>query len=114
MSDLATAVSFVLNSATRDDIERLADAIRTRQKVLRAEAAAAVTVGMTAKIEGISPKYLNGMVGEVVSIEGSAATVRLDKASTSKLRGTQRFGWMVNEEEHPMGGIPLSTLREVA
>ena len=107
---LTNTIEFITDSATETDIDRVIDAINVRRTALRARAAAAVTVGMATRIEGIKPNSLSGLTGTVTRIEGNRATVRLDAASTrvARYKGARRFYIPADTTEYEMSGIPLS------
>jgi len=106
-------ITFILSSASRDDLSRIHDAARERRKTLDRIDAAAVEIGAFVRLDGLSPKALNGLDGEVVSISGSRCDVRLDKASTDSLRWSRakRFSIPVDTEEYIVRGVPLSCAR---
>lgn len=108
---LVDAVAFI-NNASKEDLDRLFAAINLRDRALREEQAAAVAVGMTAKIADIKPKYLSGLTGTVESIQGSSAAFRLDKASTNRLRWSRtKYFISPDVEEYILRGVPLSCIR---
>jgi hypothetical protein len=66
-----------------DDIENeIVGAINSRRRMRRDiesyTALGTVQVGTKVRLEGLSPKYLNGLTGEVVGKRGKRFTVRLD------------------------------------
>lgn len=62
---------------------------------------------------GLSPNYLNGLTGEVATVQGNRASVRLDSDSTNTLRFTKqkRFYIAADEETYVIAGVPRSTLQ---
>ena len=108
---LSDVLDFITDEATDEDIDRIYDAARLRNKALGAKRAASVRVGALVKIDGISPKYFNGLTGVVMSIDGQRARVRFDKASTDVLRykGARRYHIPYDTDEYTVGGLPLST-----
>ena len=106
-------LDYILDGATDEEIDRVWDAARTRQKVLRAKAAALVSVGTRVTLVDISPKYMAGLTGEVTQIVGNRASVLIDGKSTMTLRykGKRRFYIPRDVEEYEVNGIPLSTCR---
>lgn len=60
------------------------------------------------RLARLSPRYLNGLDGEVVSIEGKRARVLLDEVSTETLRRTARSRYLVplECERYTLGGVP--------
>lgn len=109
---LSDALNFILTGASNEDLSRVIEAIKNRRTILSTINAAAVTVGAAVKLDGLSPKYLNGLTGTVASISGRSATITLDARSTTDLRwnGRRRFFIAEGATEYPLGGIPLSTL----
>lgn len=106
---LTDVLGFVLGSAEQSDIERLYAAIKQRQQVLRAVKAAAVSEGATVKLEGLSPKYLNGLTGAAQNIQGQRCDVKLDETSTMTLRFTgRRFFVPPGVTNYVVTGVPLS------
>ena len=111
---LPGVIGFIIN-ATDDELDRIADAIRQRQRALRALQAAAVSVGAQVRLKGLSPKYLNGLEGVVESIAKSSCNIRLSKLSTARLRVTTksstfhtRFYIRDDEEHYLLTRVPLS------
>ena len=107
---LSDVLTYVISSADDSEVDLIIDAIQQRRKALRALAAASVRIGMETRISGISPKYLDGMRGEVVGINGKHADVLLDESSTRILRfkGARRFYVPTDTDRYQMSGIPLS------
>ena len=112
---LPDVIGFIVSEATDGELDRITDAIRQRQRALRALRAATVSVGAQVRIRGLSPKYLNGLEGVVESITKSSGNVRLSKMSTARLRGTTksstsrtRFYIRDDEEHYLLAGVPLS------
>lgn len=108
-SSVADVLDYVHSRADEQDLEALIEAVRTRRKVLGEQRAATVRIGSEVRLDGLSPKYLNGLTGTVESVRASRADVRLDKASTSTLRFTGRkFSIPADEEEFLLRGAPKS------
>ena len=112
-ADLKVVLDYISDHADDADLDRIYAALNMRNKVLRAKIAASVKVGDHVTIQGIRPKYHEGLKGEVVSIDGSTGTVRFDKRSTDVLRvkGARRYFIHRDTEQYEAGGFPLSTLR---
>lgn len=91
----------VKNAATR----RLENARQVRSM--------AITPGSKVQLDGLSPNYLNGLTGEVATVQGNRASVRLDSDSTNTLRFTKqkRFYIAADEETYVIAGVPRSTLQ---
>lgn len=107
------AVSFISDHADEADLDAIIATIKARQKMLATRRASAVVVGQSVTLDGLQPKYLNGLAGTVKSIRGNAAEVELDEHSTEQLRfyGRRRFIIADGTTRYVMGGIPLSTCR---
>lgn len=107
------AVSFISDHADEADLDAITATIKARQKMLATRRASAVIVGQAVTLDGLSPKYLNGLAGTVKSIRGNYADVELDEASTGRLRfyGRRRFIIAEGATHYVMSGIPLSTCR---
>ena len=112
---LPDVIGFIVSEATDGELGQITDAIRQRQRALRALQAAAVSVGAQVRIKGLSPKYLNGLEGVVESITKSSGNVRLSKLSTVQLRVAMatstfrgRFFVRADEEHYLLTGVPLS------
>jgi hypothetical protein len=104
-------ITFVLNQASEDDLDTLADAARRRRDALRTIAASAVSESDTLTIRDISPKYLNGLTGTVKTIETirkkRCAVVTLDQDSTQKLAlSSTKYDSLFNQDSHDLPGIP--------
>lgn len=113
MADLRECVEFVTLHATSDDLDRIYAACRARQKALASVKAAAVKVGMVVTTEGLTPKYINGLTGEVTSITGARASVRFAHNQANRIAYTKHGPRALLTQEDPlfvMGGIPLTCL----
>lgn len=108
-ADITATLQFITLRATDEDLERIFNATKQRRKTLGAARAATVTVGATVTIDGIRPKYLCGLAGEVQSIRGAKADILLDEASTKRLRidGWQRFPMTAETARYVVRGVPL-------
>lgn len=109
---LTDALTFILTSASNEDISRVIDGIKSRRSILATINAASVAIGEKVKLDGLKPKYLNGLTGTVESISGRSATVKLDARSTQELRWSGRRTHFIEADatEYPVRGLPLSTL----
>lgn len=106
---------FIHEKADRDAIDGIHLACKNRLRTLSDISAAAVQVGMRVRAAGISPKYLVGLTGTVESLDGTYAKVRLDEASTNRLRYTrqQRFPVAPGVSEYLLEGVPRSCLTQI-
>lgn len=111
MTTLADTIDFLHNRATQDDIDAMYPALKRRQKALGDITAATVQVGIEVRLDGLSPKYLNGLAGTVETIDGThaRASVKLDKISTDRLRGrSSRFNIPDILIQYTLSGIPMA------
>lgn len=101
---------FIHGQADETDLDHIFDAYKTRTKVLRDKRALGVAPGAEVVIKGISPKYLSGLRGTVHEIDGKSASVRLDEASTRRLRYSGRKIFVpADETNYVLEGLPKST-----
>lgn len=104
---VSVAVTAVLALSGDADLATVAQVVKDR----RTELSMQLEIGRTVRIDGISPRYLNGLTGRVSEIQRGTgkptATVTLDVASTARLRATGRRFVPPQEQNHPLGGIPL-------
>lgn len=110
MITLSEVLEFISTQADDTDIERIYTFAKDRTRQLRDLRAAQVSVGANVRLANLSPKYLNDLTGEVISISGKRCTVRLTKKSTETLRwASQRFVVPAGIECYELGGVPLSS-----
>jgi hypothetical protein len=105
---VSAAVTAILALSSDADLATVAQVVKDR----RTELSMRLEIGRTVRIDGISPKYLNGLTGRVSDIQRGTgkpiATVTLDVASTARLRAVGRRTFIAPQEQnHPLGGIPL-------
>lgn len=64
---------------------------------------------MPVRLHGLRDAFLNGLTGDVQSIDGTHGTLLLDPRSTSKLRlyGASRLHVPRSAERHALSGVPL-------
>lgn len=100
-------IAFIVARADETDLTNIINAVKARRRTLGQISAAAVKVGATVTLEGLSPKYLNGLTGTVKNISGARCTVTLDEASTNDLgfRST-RFYLLPGQKNYDLNGIP--------
>lgn len=113
---LADVAEFILTSATQEDIDRIYAAAKSRTRTLRDVVAAQVEVGASTQLQGLSPKYLNGMRGTVTAIRGARGDVLLDEDSTRSLRylGFRKYHIPAETTQYTLSGIPLSCIGTAA
>lgn len=109
---ISDALEFIRSHATASDIEKIYAATKERTRNLRAVTAARVQAGANATLDGLSPKYLNGLTGTVSSIQGARGDVRLDARSTRDLRylGARKYFISADTTEFTLRGVPLSCI----
>lgn len=113
---ITDTVDFLHSQATEQDLDTVLQAIRLRRKALGNITASAVQVDLDVRLDGLSPKYLNGLTGKVTDLKGDRATVRLDENSTDTLRVRSRGKRFYIPEltaEYDLGGIPMSCCHTV-
>lgn len=104
---IAQVLDYVHSHADEQDLDALREAIKTRHAVLGQQRAASVRRDAEVRLDGLSPKYLNGLTGTVESISGNRADVRLDEKSTTRLRYAGRKFFIPNDEEKfLLSGVP--------
>jgi hypothetical protein len=98
---LSTVLGAIIDGEYDDVLDRLAAAVNERRKLVNAQAARrnvlTIMPGARVKLHGLSPKYLNGLVGTVVETpefrrnrRKATLSVNLDTAPYG------RFGKVVN------------------
>ena len=104
-----STLDFIAGHADERQIDVIHAALRDRRKALAARRALAVTVGQTVTLDGLSPKYLNGLTGTVRTIKGNRADVLLDEASTLSLRWAgRRFVVPEDTKNYLLTGVPTT------
>ena len=103
---ITDVLGFMYSEATEEDCEVVFAATRDRLRALRAVRAAGVRTGTHVRLENISPKYLDGLRGEVVSVKGTRCDVKLDERSAARLRFTRHA--YVEANGGVLAGIPKS------
>ena len=106
MNQLASElISSIYQGAMDDQIDGIYEALNARRKYLQArkssEVASMISVGDRVRLTDVKPKYLVGVMGEAVAIEGGKAKVMLD-------RGVGRY-----HNAAPVG-CPFSILEKVS
>ena len=111
--NIADAVGFVTAQATSDDLDALQSAIKFRRKALEQVLSQTMQIGSTVTLQGLSPKYLNGLRGDITGIAGKRANILLDEASTDSLRWAGRkFVIPAGTERYTLRGVPVVCLRD--
>jgi len=111
ISTITDVLTFIRTQAQSADLDRLHEAIKQRDKVIRHIAAAKVSPGSRVTITGLSPKFLNGLTGTVRSINRTVANVDLDRSSKITLAAMDRSKkfWFYYSEENPYAmQVPLT------
>jgi hypothetical protein len=112
MTTLQEVTAFIAAEATDEDCHRIFESTKARRKILGQMRSAALVEGAEVRIEGISPKALNGLRGTINTIRGARADIDLDANSTRALSfsGTRHArGIAPGALTHLLVGVPLST-----
>lgn len=78
----------IIEGKADDALDRIADALRARMKIVRNTKALSVKAGLNpgqkVRLKGITPKYLNGLVGTVepATRGGTRVAVRFPQGTT--------------------------------
>jgi hypothetical protein len=82
MTELREVLDFIQNDATESDLNSIYEMGKIRTRSLRTQQAAliasTVKPGDKVRLSGLSPKYLNGEVAKVVSVEGSKLAIQFE------------------------------------
>jgi hypothetical protein len=113
---LPAAADFVLQHATGDDLDRIADLVRNRRIVLRETASAGVAIDSVVELAGLSPQYFNQLRGTVTEFSGgrgqARVTVRLDKSSVTTLATrSNKFAHLLGQDSYDLRGVPKAHCR---
>lgn len=102
MSTLQTVIAGIYEIDSMDDLNRVWDAAKDRQKSLRARdaavAASSIKVGDKVRLKDISPKFLCGAVVEVTKIDGKTISVKPNNETH----------WRASERLSHGGRVPAS------
>lgn len=114
MTEFSDVAAYIATQADAEDITRIYDLCKTRNRALRDARSAGVRVGSNVVLAEISPQYLIGLRGVVESISNKRgakrATVTLDADSTHRLRyAGDRFFVPPDVETYDLTGVPLSS-----
>lgn len=113
MSVPESVARFCATEASEADVEFLFDLLNQRARTLRQVKAAGVQVGVVVRTTSIKPKYLSGLVGEVVANHGDRVDLLLDPRSTQELRfiGPNRYSNPApGVERHVFRGVPRTAV----
>lgn len=109
-AQLTDAVEYI-QSADEGGLDRIYAACKLRQKALKELRASSIFVGAEATTINLSPKYLNGLKGKVVSINRERGNLHItDEGSMFQISGT-KYGPQFGEKEFTLRGIPLSCFK---
>lgn len=108
MTTFKDVIAYVTNEATAEEASALFTAANSRQRALRAATAAENIASLKpdtrVRTGGLKPKYLNGLTGSVVAIEGSNIRVKLDNVDLAGRYANRLDGTIL---------APASTLTEI-
>jgi hypothetical protein len=97
-----------VGTASREEITGIHEAANARARLLRdlktAEAAATIKVGDRVTLNGLRPKYLNGLQGEIKATDGTRATVELGKVDAVMAR---RYATLDGRILVPIGSLTV-------
>jgi len=112
---ITDTISFITSEAGEEDLNQIFSALKLRRQVLGQIKASAVSEGMKVTLEGLSPKYLNGLSGVIVERNGARVAVQLDERSTQMLRfsGQKRFFVPLAMTAYRLEGIPAQCAKAV-
>lgn len=106
-------IAFIAARADETDLDNIINAVKARRTMLGRINAAAVKVGAAVRLDGLSPKYLNGLTGTVSIVSGGRCSVVLDEHSTTALRYAPRSRYAgaiamlpEGEDRYTLSGIP--------
>ena len=108
-------IGFIAGHADENDINLIHQTIKTRNSLLKSQRQSDIKIGDQVELLGLSPKYLNGLMG-VVSQKGTRSSIVLDERSTGRLRiaGRKRFWIAPDANEYELTGIPAGCMKSVA
>jgi hypothetical protein len=103
-------LAFIVSKATTANLAEIKEAV----EVARSNAGLGIKSGTKVSLSGLSPKFLNGLKGEVKNISGKRADVALDAISTARLAGQRspRFHVMPGSTSYVLHGAPVQCLIE--
>jgi hypothetical protein len=112
---LTDVLAFVAGHADDEGLDAITDAVGKRRRVLADIAAVAVTVGAAVRLQNLSPRYFNGLIGTVIDITSlrrgatRRCVVRLDEASTRQLAVVDEYAHLRDATSYDLPGIPART-----
>jgi hypothetical protein len=109
-TEYTDVVAWITSEATADDVARLEIVLQVRRKGLRTAQAAQARHGMAVVLDGLSPKYLNGLIGTIDGLNGRRCSVLLSPESTDRLRHTtqKRFYVSADMTRFLLRGVPTT------
>lgn len=63
----ASVIAAIVNGEVDDSLDRIRQAIKDRENTIASVALYTLDVGDRVRLKGLSPKYLNGLTGTIVS-----------------------------------------------
>lgn len=100
-----------IETLTTEEIDTVTHALQQRCDAIHlARALTEVSVGTDVQIMDVTPRYLEGLSGEVIAVEDSEhVTVLLDHFSTGRLRFTSQGDYLVGVmARFPVPHVPRS------
>lgn len=113
MTGINDVIAYIHHEANEHDITGIVEAMKLRRKMINAERASTINIGDTVRLDGLSPKALNGTRGEVTSINAqrTRTDIELDQPSCVKLALSRtRFARVVSigATSYLLRGVPIS------
>ena len=108
LSDILTFIS----TASIEDLATTGDAMQSRHTQVTKERASGITEGCEVILDNITPKYLNGLRGTVLTVEPltETVTISLTVESSEALANMPRSRFhILPGERYPLSSIPLAT-----
>jgi hypothetical protein len=100
----------MIDAANVNELDLIINAATRRREAISSVNIKSARVGMQVTFRDLSPKYLNGLVGTIVTINstGTRGAVKLDVASTNKLARTKQSRFYVESgTPYTMEGVPF-------
>lgn len=112
---ITDTIFFITSEADEEDLNQIFSALKLRRQVLGQIKASAVSEGMKVTLEGLSPKYLNGLSGVIVERDGTRVAVQLDEISTQIFKSVSQKRFFIPADcvSYRMVGIPAQCAKAV-
>jgi hypothetical protein len=87
--NLEDVADFIASRATEEDCQAVFALARNRLRALQEIQAIGVRAGVRVELDGLTPKYLNGICGTVRVVRGRRCDLDLDEPSIKRLASTR-------------------------